>query len=336
MSKAWRIPISREFTARDFRFHAGELVPALRLGYTVLGNPRGQPVLALHGTGGSGRALLTGEFGDKLFGPGGPLDAAQHFIVLPDAIGHGRSTKPSDGLRAAFPRYDYDDMVEGQYRVVHEALGLDHLRVVLGISMGGMQAWLWGIRHPRFMDALIPLASLPAPMSGRNWLLRRLLLDQIRCDPQWEQGNYPAQPPGARRAWEFFNVATNGGTRALQAAAPHRAAADEWLDTKRAAPFDADANDLLYQYDASRDYDPSGALESIRAHVLAINSCDDERNPPELGIAERAIARLAHGRLLLIAGGNDTAGHGTVRCAGLWADACRAFLDAVPAASPHS
>lgn len=326
----WRTPVSHEFTVRDFRFHTGETVAELRLAYTVMGRPNGTPVLALHGTGQNGRDLLSPEFGGRLFGPGGPLDAAEHFIVLPDAIGHGRSAKPSDGLRAAFPCYNYEDMVEGQHRVVREALGIDHLRLVLGISMGGMHTWQWGIRHLGFMDALVPLASLPAPMSGRNWLLRQLLIDQIRGDPQWDQGNYVAQPPGARRAWEFFSAATSGGTLALQEAIPNPAAADEWLKAKRALPFDVDANDLLYQFAASRDYDPSYALEDIRAHVLAIVSSDDERNPPETGIAQQAIDRLAHGRLLLLPGSAQTSGHGTVRSAELWAPALHAFLDAMP------
>jgi homoserine O-acetyltransferase len=328
---AWRTPVSRELTVRDFRFHTGEVLPALRLAYTVLGRPDGKPVLALHGTGASGRDLLADEFGGRLFGPGGPLDAADHFIVLPDAIGHGRSSKPSDGLRAAFPNYNYDDMIEGQHRVVCEALGIRHLRLVLGMSMGGMHTWLWGVHYPGFMDALVPLASLPAPMSGRNWLLRLLLIDQIRSDPQWAEGNYVVQPASVRRAREFFDVATSGGTLALQEAVSDPAKADEWLKARRALPFAADANDLLYQYAASRDYDPSHALETIRAHVLAINSSDDERNPPETGIAQQAIDRVAHGRLLVLPGSARTSGHATVRSAALWAEACREFLASIPA-----
>lgn len=327
---AWRTPVSHEFTVRDFRFHTGEILPELRLAYTVLGRPNGKPVLALHGTGANGKSLLAKEFGGQLFASGGPLDAAEHFIILPDAIGHGRSAKPSDGLRAAFPSYNYEDMIEGQHRVVREALGIRHLRLVLGMSMGGMHTWMWGIRHPEFMDALVPLASLPAPMSGRNWLLRLLLMDQIRNDPQWDQGNYLAQPPAARRAWEFFSAATTGGTLALQEAISNPSQADEWLAAKRALPFDVDANDLLYQFAASRDYDPSGALECIRAHVLAINSSDDERNPPETGLAQQAIDRLAHGRQLILPGSAQTSGHGTVRCADLWAPACRDFLESIP------
>lgn len=328
---AWRVPVMREFIAHDFRFHSGEVVTALKLNYTVLGNPQGAPILVLHGTGGTGGGLISRDFGDNLFGVGQSLDAAQHFIVLPDAIGHGGSGKPSDGMRTTFPRYNYDDMVEGQYRIVTEALGLRHLRLVLGVSMGGMHTWLWGIRYPSFMDALIPLSSLPAAMAGRNWLMRRLFVDAIRNDPQWAQGNYVEQPAGVRAAWEAFNIATNGGSQALLKAAPSRAAADKWIEALRELPFNADANDLLYQYDASRDYDPSGGLERIRAHVLAINSADDERNPPETGIAQRAIERIVNGRLLLLPGNEETRGHGTVGLAALWAEECRVFLESVPA-----
>jgi homoserine O-acetyltransferase len=328
----YRRPIAREHIARGFRFRTGETLESLRLAYTVLGHPEGEPVLMLHGTGGSGAALAA-DFAGELFGPGQPLDADRHFIVLPDAIGHGRSAKPSDGLRARFPRYGYEDMVEGQRRIVREALGLDRLRLVLGVSMGGMHAWQWGVRHPGFMDALMPMACLPAPLSGRNWLLRQLLIDQIRNDPQYAGGDYVEQPPAARAAWEFFNVATSGGTLALQAAVPHPTAGGPWLAAMRARPFDTDANDLVYQYDASRDYDPSGALEAIRCHVLAINSSDDERNPAESGIAQRAMARLAHGRLLVLPGSEHTTGHGTVRAVRLWGEACRDFLASVPSSS---
>jgi homoserine O-acetyltransferase len=255
----WQVPSVREFIARDFRFHTGEVMPELRLRYAVLGNPSGDPVLVLHGTSGSGSRLLSAEFAGALFGPGQVLDAARHFVVLPDAIGHGGSAKPSDGLRTRFPHYDYDDMVRAQHLVVTEALGLQHLRLVLGVSMGGMHTWLWGMQYPGFMDALVPLACQPAPMSGRNWMLRRLLVDAIRGDPQWANGNYTEQPRSARAAWEFFNVATNGGSLALHQQAPNREAADRWLESRRAAPFTADANDLVHQWSASRNYDPRAA-----------------------------------------------------------------------------
>ncbi|MET0209562.1 MAG: alpha/beta fold hydrolase [Burkholderiaceae bacterium] len=221
-------------------------------------------------------------------------------------------------------------MVQGQHHIVRDALGIRHLRLILGMSMGGMHTWMWGIRYPGFMDALVPLASLPASMSGRNWLLRLLVIDWIRGDPQWARGNYVAQPPSARRAWEFYSAATNGGNLALQEAISNPAQADEWLKVRRAMPFDVDANDLLYQFAAARDYDPSQALDRIRAHVLAINSSDDERNPPESGIAQRFIERLANGRLHLLPGSAQTSGHGTVRSAHLWAPAYREFLGSLP------
>lgn len=329
---AWRTPVDRMFVARDVRFRSGETLPELRLGYTVLGNPAGAPVLVLHGTGGTGRGMLLPEFGGQLFGPGQPLDAALHFVVLPDAIGHGRSSKPSEGLRTGFPRYGYEDMVDLQRRLVTEGLGLHRLRLVLGLSMGGMHAWLWGVRHPDFMDALIPLSSQPAPMSGRNWLMRRVMTDAIRNDPQWRDGQYATQPPGARAAWEAFNVATNGGTLALEKAAPDGQAADRWLAARREQAFNTDANDLLYQYEAARDYDPSPGLDRLRAPVLAVVSSDDERNPRETGTLQRAIGRLPNARLLVIPASAHTCGHGTVRFAKWWADEAGAFLDAVPRA----
>lgn len=329
-SEAWRTPVNHAFVTRNFCFRSGEKLEEMRLGYTVFGNPEGAPVLVLHGTGGTGQGMLSPEFGDQLFGLGQPLDAATHFIVLPDAIGHGVSAKPSDGMRIGFPRYDYDDMVEAQHRIVTEALGLRRLRLVLGVSMGGMHTWLWGVRHPDFMDALIPLSSLPAPMSGRNWLMRRLLIDAIRDDPQWAEGSYTEQPRGARAAWHAFSVATNGGTLALQKAAPDRETAERWLAARRAMPFNVDANDLLYQYEASRNYDPSPELGRIRAPVLAIQSADDERNPQETGIARQTIEQLPDGRLWVIPASEETCGHGTVRFARLWREEARAFLASVP------
>lgn len=330
MTNNWRTPVPHNFVARDFRFESGEVVPALKLAFTVLGNPNGEPVLALHGTGGTAGSLLSSRFGGHLFGAGQPLDAARHLIVLPDAIGHGDSAKPSDGKRTKFPRYNYADMVEAQYRVVAEALGIRRLRTILGLSMGGMHAWLWGIRHPAFMDALVPLACLPAAMSGRNWLLRRLLIDAIRNDPEWNHGQYARQPGGLRAAVEVFSIATNGGSLALQKAAPSRELADRWLEARRALPFTTDANDLLYQLDAARDYDPWSALERIRAYVLAINSADDERNPVETGIAQRGIERVANGRLLIVPGSEETCGHGTVGHSALWAEQYRDFMETVP------
>ena len=325
-----------EWIARDFRFRNGEVMPELKLRYTTLGDPAGIPVLILHGTTGSGKGLLSAEFGGELFGPGQPLDATRYYVILPDAIGHGGSAKPSDGLRARFPRYDYDDMVEAQHRLVTEGLGIRHLRLVLGVSMGGMHTWIWGTRHPTMMDALVPMSSQPTPMASRNWMMRRLIIDSIRNDPDWKGGDYATQPRSAQFASVFFAIGTNGGTLALQRQAPTREAADKLLDGRLAAPFKADANDVLYQWESSRDYDVSAGLEKIEARLLAINSADDERNPPETGVMERALARVKHGKLYLIPGSDQTRGHSTVSIARLWKAELASLLDEAPALSKTS
>ncbi len=311
-------PTEADWTVRDFRFHGGEVLPALRIHYTTLGDPSGEPVLILHGTGGSGTMMLSPPFGGELFGPGQPLDASRYYVILPDAIGHGGSSKPSDGLRAAFPKYDYQDLVDAVHRLVVEHLGIRHLRVVIGNSMGGMETWLYAERHPAFIDLVVPMASQPAPMAGRNWMLRRLIVDSIRNDPDWRGGDYAKQPRSARVATVFFNFATSGGNQALQKQAPTGERADVLVDQRLAAPFLADANDVLFQWDASRDFDPSAGLEKITARVLAINSADDERNPPELGTVERGLKRIGHGRLLLIPASDETAGHATTFFAKWW------------------
>ncbi len=326
MSAEYPTPREASWIARDFRFHTGEVMPELRLGYTTIGDPSGIPVLVLHGTGGSARSLLTPAFAGELFGAGQPLDAARHFLILPDAIGTGRSSKPSDGMRATFPRYNYADMVAAQHRLVSEGLGLGHLRLVLGNSMGGMHAWLWGTTHPGFMDAIVPMAAQPTPMAARNWMMRRLLVEAIRQDPAYAGGNYTTQPPSLRMAGAMFNMATNGGTLALQAAAPTRAAADAMVEARLAAPVTADANDYVYQWDASRDFDAAARLERIQARVLAINAADDERNPPETGLLEAALARLPGSCLLLIPASTATSGHGTTGNARLWRETLRDFL----------
>jgi len=324
-------PTPREATwvARDFRFHTGETAAELRLHYTTVGEPGGIPVLVLHGTAGSARSLLTPGFAGQLFGPGQPLDAARHYVILPDALGAGRSAKPSDGMRASFPRYNYADMVLAQYRLVTEGLGVRRLRLVLGNSMGGMHAWNWAVTYPEFMDAVVPMAAQPTEMASRNWMLRRLLVETIRSDPAYAGGDYGAQPPSLRLANVFYATATNGGTLNLQATAPTRAAADRLVAARLAAPVTADANDFVYQWDASRDYDPSPLLERIRARVLAINSADDERNPPETGLMQAAMRRVDRGRLLLIPASAETLGHGTTGNARFWAEALRAFLRGV-------
>jgi homoserine O-acetyltransferase len=324
-------PREADWIARDFRFHTGEIMPELRLHYTTVGEPSGVPVLILHGTTGSGTAMLTPAFAGELFGPGQPLDARKYFIVLPDALGAGKSSKPSDGLRTKFPRYNYDDMVAAQHRLVTEGMGIRHLRLVLGNSMGGMHTWMWGVQHPQFMDALVPMASQPTEMSGRNWMMRRMLIDAIRNDPDWKEGNYTSQPRAIRLANVFYGIATSGGSQAYQKLAPTRELADKLLDERLAAPFRPDANDFLYQWDASRDYNPAPALERIEAALLAINSADDERNPPELAIMEHELKRVRNGSMYLVPASEETRGHGTTAMAKFWKRQLDEFLQKTPA-----
>ena len=323
-------PKQADWVAHDFRFHTGEVMPELRLHYTTVGDPSGEPVLVIHGTAGSGTGMLTPGFAGVLFGPGQPLDAAKYFIILPDTIGTGKSSKPSDGLRAKFPAYDYDDMVRAEYELVTQGLGIKHLRLVMGISMGGMQSWMWGEMYPGFMDAVVPMASQPTPMAARNWMLRKLMIDTVRQDPDYDNGNYTTQPRSLHYASVMFGVATNGGTLGWQSQAGTTAAANAMVDKLLATPFTPDANDYLYQWDASRDYDPSGGLDKIEAAVLAINSADDERNPAETGVMAAAMTHVKNGRIYLIPASVETRGHGTVGMAKFYAEALRGFLVAVP------
>jgi homoserine O-acetyltransferase/O-succinyltransferase len=318
-------PAEGEFLIRDFRFASGESLPELRVHYRTLGTPRADArgvvrnaVLILHGTGGSGASLVRAEFAGELFGAGQPLDAARFFIVLPDGIGHGKSSKPSDGPHARFPHYGYQDMVEAQFRLLTQGLHVNHARLVMGTSMGGMHTWLWGEQHPQFMDTLMPLASLPTQVSGRNRVWRRLIIDAIRNDPAWQGGEYHTQPSALRTAIEMlWLVGSNPVLRQQEAAT--RAQADQVIDSYVSERMKTeDANDLLYAVDASRDYDPGSALERIEAPLLAINSADDLINPPELQILEREIKRVPHGRALVIPFSEHTHGHGSHTYAVLW------------------
>ena len=325
-------PVPREgaWVVKDFRFHTGEVLPELRLHYTTLGDPKGEPVLILHGTTGNGTGMLGPNFGGELFAPGQPLDASRYFIILPDAIGTGKSTKPSDGLRAKFPRYNYDDMVDAQYRLVTEHLGVKHLRVIIGNSMGGMQTWMWAQKYPDMMDIAVPMASLPTEMSGRNWMLRRMLTESIRNDPEWMGGNYTKQPRSLQFASVFYGAATIGGNQGLFKVAATREKADALITQRLTGPFNGDANDHLYQWESSGDYNPSRGLDRIKATLLAINSADDERNPPELGVMEREIKRVKNGRALLIPGSSDTFGHGTTAFARFWKKDLAEVLQTAP------
>ena len=323
--------VEGDFVIKDFRFHDGEVLPELKIHYTTVGKPTGEPVLMLHGTTGTGKGMLSDGFAGALFGPGQALDTSRYYIILPDSIGTGGSTKPSDGMRAAFPRYNYDDMVEAQYRLVKDGLGINHLRLVMGNSMGGMHTWVWGVEHPGFMDALIPMASLPSAMSGRNWMMRRMVIDSVRTDPAWNEGNYTDQPPNLRVASVWFSIGTSNGNQGLQAKGPTRAEADAYVDNRLASQKVGDANDVMYQWDSSRDYDPSADLEKITARLLVINSADDERNPPELGVLEEAMKRIPNGQVYIIPGSPETRGHGTTGGqAKFYAQQVADFLATVP------
>ncbi len=326
-----------DFVRRNVRFTDGSVLPELRIHYTTLGRPRKDAsgtvrnaVLILHGTTGNGRGFLTPTFAGELFGPGQLLDSSTHFIILPDGIGTGASSKPSDGLRARFPRYGYADMVTAQYRLLTEELGVNHLLLVLGTSMGGMQSWMWAEQYPDFMSGVVPLASAPTQIAGRNRMMRRLISQSIRTDPEWRDGNYTAQPHGLFGALEILFMMTSSPLY-LQAAAPTRDSADSYIDSwVRARMRTADANDFLYQFEASFDYDPSPGLEKIRAPLLAINSADDLVNPPELGVVERLIKRVPRGRFVLLPISDRTRGHGTHSLPAIWKPYLAEFLATLP------
>lgn len=322
---------------QGFRFVSGDSLADVRLYYRTLGRPSRDAaghvrngVLILHGTGGSGAQFFSPSF-VELYAPGAPLDTSTHYIILPDDVGHGRSSKPSDGLRGRFPHYAYADMVTAEYRLVTEGLHVDHLRLVMGTSMGCMHSWLWAERYPSFMDGVVPLACAPTQIAGRNRMLRKMILDDIRQDPAWRGGDYADQPAGLTAALQVLFVMGSSAAQ-LQRTAPTRDSADQfisaWLAARRAT---TDANDMLYQFDASRDYDPSPDLERISAPVLAINSADDVINPPELGLMERLMPRVHNGRYVLIPIGPHTRGHGTHTVAAAWREWFDPFVASLPA-----
>ena len=326
-------PVEGDFVLRDFRFASGETMPELRIHYRTIGEARKDEkgkvrnaVLVTHGTTGSGAQFIRPEFAGELFGPGEPLDATKFFIVLPDGIGHGKSSKPSDGLHAKFPRYGYRDMVEAQFRLLTEKLEVDHARLVMGTSMGGMHTWLWGQMYPEFTDALLPLASLPGQISGRNRAWRRLVIDAIRNDPEWQGGDYTKQPQSLRTgAQMLWLMSSNPVLRQQQA--PTREKVDEELN-KFVADYlkTGDANDMLYALEASNDYDPAPGLEKIRAPLVAVNFADDLINPPELGILEREIRRVPNGRAVTLPLSDKTRGHGSHTIADLWRNELQQLL----------
>jgi homoserine O-acetyltransferase len=327
-------PTEGDFAIRDFHFNSGQTLPELRMHYRTFGAPVSDDkgvvrnaVLILHGTTGSGAQFLRPEFAGELFGPGQPLDVTRYFVILSDGIGHGKSSKPSDGLRAKFPNYGYRDMVEAQYRLLREGLKVNHLRLVMGTSMGGMHTWLWGEIHPDFMDALMPLASLPIEISGRNRVWRRMIIDAIRGAPDWQDGNYQAQPYGLRTAAEvLYFMGENPALRQRESPTMHKADIALRMSVERFRKS-YDANDVLYALEASQDYNPHQDLENIKAPLLAINSADDLINPPDLGILEREITRVPHGRAIIIPESGETVGHGSHTKAVLWKDELVKFLN---------
>jgi homoserine O-acetyltransferase len=315
-----------DFVVHNFQFRSGESLPDVRLHYTTLGqaakNAQGRTtnaVLILHGTGGSGHQFLAPYFAGELFGAGQLLDASRYYVILVDGLGHGKSSKPSDGLRAHFPQYDYDDMVALHYKLLTEGLGVNHLRLIFGTSMGCMHSWLWGETHPDFMDALMPMACLPVQIAGRNRVFRKMIMDAIRNDPEWKGGEYATEPQqGLRTALDLLQIA-GSAPLPMQENLPTRDAADKYLDKYFQDRFaQVDANDMLYYVNASRNYDPSPQLEKIRVPVMYVNSGDDFVNPPELGIAEREAKRMKNARFVLIPASENTFGHGTHTHAVLW------------------
>ena len=330
-----------DYVIRDFRFASGEKLPTLRLHYRTLGHPRRDAggtvrnaVLILHGTTGAGDNFATPIFAGELFGAGQPLDSARYYLVFPDGIGHGQSSRPSEGMHAHFPHYTYDDMVDAQHRLLVDHLGVGHLRLVMGTSMGGMHSWVWGARYPGFVDGIVPLASAPTRIAGRNRIIRHMAMEDIRSDPDWKGGDYTTPPRGLRAALQMLWVMTSAPL-VQQRDAPTRGRADTLIDSFLDARMRTmDANDMLYAFDASRDYDPEPTLARISAPLLAINSADDQVNPPELGIVERLMPRVKHGRFLLIPIGPGTRGHGSHTVAALWKTPFAAFLESLAPLPP--
>jgi homoserine O-acetyltransferase len=340
-ARAQSTPVEADYVARNFRFDSGETLPAVTLHYRTLGSPRRDAagvvrnaVLVLHGTGGTGAGFLSQTFGGQLFGPGQLLDASKYFIVIPDGIGHGKSSKPSDGLHARFPKYAYNDMVRSQHLLLTDGLHVNHLRLVMGTSMGAMHCWVWGEMYPDFVDGLVPLASAPTEIAGRNRVMRKMITDSITNDPAWMNGEYKEQPKlGLTGALNILMMMTSSPLQ-WHKSGPTHDAADKWYEDQIKARFAAnDANDMLYQFNASRDYNPAPKLETITAALLAINSADDVVNPPELGLMEKLMPRVKRGKYVLIPTSDQTRGHGTHSLPAVWGKYLEAFLNELPSAA---
>lgn len=331
----WPAPQEGDFIAHNFTFKSGEKLPELRIHYATLGKPQKDgsgrtmnAVLILHGTSGDGTQFLRDIFAGVLFEPGQLLDASRYFIILPDNVGHGKSSKPSDGMHAHFPQYEYADMIALQHELLEKGLGVNHLRLVLGTSMGCMHSWMWGETYPDMMDALMPLACLPVQIAGRNRLWRKMVIDGIREDPEWKNGDYTTEPRAGLQIAEDFLLIAGGAPLHQQEDLPTRDQADAFLDSYvKRTTAKRDANDLLYAVNASRNYDPSTELDKIKAPVMYINSADDFINPPELGVAEREIKKVKRGKFVLIPISNESYGHGTHTHAAVWQSYLKELLD---------
>jgi homoserine O-acetyltransferase/O-succinyltransferase len=331
----WPAPEQGDYIVHDFHFQSGETIPEVRIHYYTLGKPAKDSegrttnaVLILHGTGGTGNGLLRPIFAGVLFGPGQLLDATKYYLILPDNVGHGKSSKPSDGMRAHFPQYEYTDMVALQHELVQKGLEVNHLRLILGTSMGCMHSWMWGESYPDYMDALMPLACQPVQIAGRNRVWRKMIIDGIRQDPEWKNGDYTSQPRAGLQISANFLIIAGSAPLHMQDELPTREAADKFLqDSMARTTASLDANDLLYAVGSSRNYDPSPKLETIQAQVMFVNSADDFINPPELGIAEREIKRVKNGKFVLLPGSEQTHGHGTHTWAAVWQQYLKELLD---------
>jgi homoserine O-acetyltransferase/O-succinyltransferase len=329
--------VEGDFVARDFTFASGERLPEVKIHYRTIGTPRKDAdgvarngVLILHGTGGTGAGFLGASYAGRLFGKGQPLDADKYFIILPDNIGHGQSSKPSDGMRMKFPNYRYADMVRLQHELVTNGLGLTNLKLVMGTSMGAMHAWDWGYMYPGFAAGLVPLASNPVEIGGRNRVWRKFLIDAIETDPTWENGNYARQPRGLTSAIGFLMMATSVPLQ-WQKQFPTVADADKYVaDQVAARSKNTDANDMLYYYHAIEDYNPAPHLSKITSRLLAINSADDFVNPPELPMMQELIKQVKHGRFILIPISDETRGHGTHSLPAIWGAELVKFLKELP------
>ena len=323
-------PERGNYVIENFEFESGEVLPEMNVGYLTIGDPANPAILITHGTTSDAKSMLGEAFAGNLYGPGQPLDANEYFLILVDAIGAGESSKPSDGMRADFPEQTLVDMVNAQKMLLEDHLGIDHLHLKIGYSMGGMLTWTWLTEYPDFLDGGVPIASLPGPMAGRNWMMRRMVIDAVRDDPAWMEGNYEEQPPMLQYMSAWFGLATSGGNLRLQELGATREMADAYVDDRKANTKVGDANDVMYMWNASRNFDPTPKLGDIQAKVLVILSQDDERNPVELPMLETNMAMIPNAELLIVPESAETTGHGTTFNAALYADKLGEWMDALP------